>query len=132
MPKFSGKCLCGDVTYLGDAEPAVMLACHCKDCQRSTGTAFLTAVGIPNDAVTFAGALKTYTRPGGTTGLPINRNFCGLCGSPVYLERENAGRVLIMAGTLNDTSFVRPGKILFCASAQEWLQDQANIPSFEQ
>jgi hypothetical protein len=58
--------------------------------------------------------------------------FAACVDRPFIWERENAGRDLIMAGTLDDRSFVRPGKILFCASAQEWLQDQANIPSFEQ
>jgi hypothetical protein len=125
MPKFTGECLCGQVKYQGDAEPVVMLACHCKDCQRSTGSAFLTAVGVPADAVSFTGEMRTYTQPGGMTGLPLHRRFCVGCGSPVYL-----GRVLLMAGTLDDTSFVKPSKVVFCESAQTWVPLPKDIPTY--
>ena len=67
MPKMTGKCLCGRIRYSSDAEPITMMACHCKDCQRQTGSAFLTAVAVPNDAVSVMGELKTYTQPGGVS-----------------------------------------------------------------
>jgi hypothetical protein len=130
MPKMTGKCLCGRIQYSCDAEPVVMMACHCKDCQRQTGSAFLTAVAVPNDTITVSGDLRTYTQPGGTTGLPMHRRFCPQCGSQVLLEREQSGRIYIMAGTLDDTSFVRPERSIFCESKQAWVPLPPDIPSY--
>src|SRR5215218_1821519 len=76
MPRMTGRCLCGRVQYAGEAEPVLMRACHCKDCQRFTGSAFLTAVAVPIGSITFTGDPKTYTQPGGTTGRPLHRCFC--------------------------------------------------------
>ena len=129
-PFATGRCLCGAVSFTINAEPIGTGQCHCKDCQRSTGSAFLTAVGVPNDAVTFTGDMRTYTQPGGMTGLPLHRRFCAKCGSPVFLEREGAGRVLLMAGTLDDTRFVKPTKAVFCEYAQPWVPLPTDIPTY--
>jgi hypothetical protein len=133
MPKMTGKCLCGQVHYSGEAEPIVMLACHCKDCQRHLGTAFSTLVGVPREAVSIEGNLKTYTAPGGTSGEPMNRHFCPNCGSPIIIEKEGSPRILILAGTLDDTSFVKPSMNIFCESAQSWVplsSDTQNFPRY--
>ena len=47
MPKITGGCLCGRIRYSGEAEPLRMVACHCKACQRYTGSAFLTVPSVP-------------------------------------------------------------------------------------
>ncbi len=83
-------------------------------------------MGFPAGSVTVSGALKTYTEPGGVTGEPMHRRFCPECGSPIMLERDGGPRTLIAAGTLDDTSVVRPSVSLFCASAQKWVPMPAN------
>jgi hypothetical protein len=40
MAKLSGACLCGAVSYIAEADPFFMGVCHCRDCQRATGSAF--------------------------------------------------------------------------------------------
>src|SRR5262245_47893128 len=45
--KIEGGCLCGKVRYSADAEPAFVGVCHCKNCQKGTGTAFAVVVGLP-------------------------------------------------------------------------------------
>ena len=135
MPIMTGKCLCGQVHYTGEAEPVAMMACHCKNCQRHSGTAFSTLVVVPKEALTVIGNLKTYTEPGGVTGVPLHRRFCFDCGSPVMIEKEGSPRVIILAGTLDDTSFVKPTMNIFCESAQSWVpmdQDTQNYPRYSQ
>jgi hypothetical protein len=117
----TGGCLCGAVRYEGEAEPVFMRACHCKECQRFTGSAFVTAVAVPRGSIAVTGTLTTYTVPGGTTGRPLHRRFCPRCGSPVVVESEGATRVVLMAGTLDDTGFVRPTANIFCEEAQSWV-----------
>ena len=130
MPNMTGRCLCGQVHYAGDTEPVVMMACHCKTCQRHSGTAFSTLVAVPRDAVSITGDLKTYTEPGGVSGEPLHRRFCPNCGSPVILEREGSPRILLLAGTLDDTSFVKPSVNIFCESAQSWVPMSPEMKSF--
>lgn len=68
--KVQGGCLCGTIRYRGEAEPAWAGVCHCRDCQKFTGSAFGPMVGVPQTSVKFEGNLKTFTSIGGS-GKPI-------------------------------------------------------------
>ena len=50
MAEIVGGCLCGQVRYSGTAEPMFTGVCHCKDCQRETGTAFNIVIAVPQAA----------------------------------------------------------------------------------
>jgi hypothetical protein len=77
------------------------------------------------------GESKTFTKPGGS-GKPVKRLFCPECGSTVVWEAAVAPTmVLIPSGTLDDTSFIKPTRNLFCDDAQSWVpltQDTQNFP----
>lgn len=49
---FAGGCMCGNIRYECRAQPIFMGNCHCRDCQRATGTAFAAAILVHGDAVT--------------------------------------------------------------------------------
>ena len=121
MPRMKGGCLCGAVRYEAEAEPIFVRACHCKECQRFTGSAFVTAVAVPREAIRITGNMRTYTQPGGTSGLPLHRRFCPVCGSPVVVQVDGSARMVIMAGTLDDTAIFRPTANIFCEEAQSWV-----------
>jgi hypothetical protein len=57
---FTGGCMCGNIRYECTAEPIVMGNCHCRDCQRATGTAFAAAMLVPLHAVTITGDVKYF------------------------------------------------------------------------
>ena len=59
--KIEGGCLCGKVRYSADAEPTFVGVCHCKNCQKGTGTAFSVVVALPTPALTVQGTLQTFT-----------------------------------------------------------------------
>ena len=130
MPAFTGHCLCGRVRFSSEAEPVAMRVCHCKDCQRFTGSAFLTVVAVPKAALTIIGEPKVYTQPGGTSGLPLHRRFCPDCGSSLTVHRDDTERVALLAGTLDDTSFVKPTANIFCEAKQAWVPLPPGIPCF--
>src|SRR5262249_486103 len=51
MPaSFSGGCACGAVRYECTGEPLFALNCHCRDCQRESGSAFAAVLGVPRAA----------------------------------------------------------------------------------
>jgi hypothetical protein len=133
MAHFTGGCLCGSVRYAVDAEPIRQLLCHCIDCQRHTGTAFLSAMVFPADSIEITGSLTIYTMPGGQSGEPMHRRFCSRCGTPITINWDNTGKILMMAGTLDDRTLFKPQIGLFCDSAPPWVvmpKDTENLPRY--
>jgi hypothetical protein len=119
--KIEGGCLCGKVRYSADAEPAFVGVCHCKNCQKASGTAFAIVVGLPKPTLNVQGTLKTFTGQG-DSGKATYRRFCPDCGSGLIDEAEVVPDVtMILAGTLDDASGVTPTTEIFCDSAQPWV-----------
>jgi hypothetical protein len=116
-----GGCPCEAVRFLVSAMPLLVYACHCADCQRASGTAF--AMMMPMAAEGFAitrGEPKCWRRTG-SSGAAVTRWFCGDCGGCVH-ERHDMREelVVVSAGTLDDTSWLRPIAHVHLKSAQAW------------
>lgn len=128
--KIEGGCLCGAVRYSGEAEPVFAGVCHCRDCQKFTGSAFGALVGVPQTSVKFEGVFKTFTSVGGS-GKPILRHFCPVCGSSIAEETANLpGHVVINIGTFDDPGQMTPKIEIFCDDALSWAQIGGNVPRF--
>jgi hypothetical protein len=122
MPKMQGGCLCGAVRYSAVAEPAIVAVCHCRDCQKFTGSAFGFGIGVPQTAFKVQGALKTFTSPA-DSGKPIVRRFCPECGSSIAEEVSTLPGVLITnGGTLDDPTSITPTTEIYCERALPWVQ----------
>jgi hypothetical protein len=79
-------------------------------------------VGVPQPALSVQGELKTYVDKG-DSGQAQFRRFCPECGSSILDEAAAfPGVLFILAGTLDDPSWVKPGMQIFCDSAQSWVQ----------
>jgi hypothetical protein len=83
--EIKGGCLCGAIRYTAEANPTSATVCHCRDCQKFTGSVFAALVRVPKDALTINGTLKTFSSIGGS-GNPIFRHFCPECGSSIAEE----------------------------------------------
>jgi len=133
MTHYAGGCLCGAVRYSIDAEPIRQLLCNCVACQKHTGTAFVSGLAVPSEAVSITGTMSTFTMPGGQSGEAMHRRFCTKCGSPILIEKDGTGRKLIMAGTLDDKSQFKPTISLFCEQAPSWVvmpTQTENLPRY--
>ncbi len=130
MPQIAGGCLCGKVRYSGDTEPAFTAVCHCRDCQKESGSAFAVVVGVPESSLSVQGEPKTYTVRS-DAGRSISRLFCPECGSTIFDKLEaRPGMMLIEAGTLDDPSWVKPGVQIYTDSAQPWVHLGGELQSF--
>ena len=108
MAELTGGCLCGQIRYTANADPAFVGVCHCTHCQKQTGTAFSVLVGIPKSAMSVQGHVKTF-HDTGDSGQPVERNFCPECGSPIFSDvAVMPGITFIKAGTLDDTTWLDP------------------------
>lgn len=129
MQELRGGCLCGAVRYRSDGAPLLTAICNCKNCQRQSGTAFSLVVGIPKGALVMEGAQPDTYQDVGESGLPVLRRFCSKCGSPIFSEvAATPSMDWLKAGTLDDTSWLRPQVSIWCDSEQPWVQKNEAIP----
>jgi hypothetical protein len=130
MGKLDGHCLCGSISYTSDADPVAQAICHCRNCQRQSGTAFSAVVVVPADQVEVSGdTLGRHTTRSEDSGKDTDRWFCTACGSPIYSTNEGlAGMLIIKAGTLDDPSILQPQVEVWGESAQPWVQEVEGRP----
>jgi hypothetical protein len=130
MAEIAGGCLCGKVRYSASGDPAFVGICHCRDCQKFTGSAFAVVIGVPKPAFSLQGKVSIYSKTG-DTGKSIERQFCPECGSSIADEASALpGVVMISSGTLDDPSWVKPAMQIYCDSAQPWVELGGEMQSF--
>jgi hypothetical protein len=128
--KIEGGCLCGQVRYHADVQPVFQATCHCKDCQKQGGTAYSVVIGVPEAALTLTGKTASYEHAGGSGG-KVERVFCPRCGSPILTRAAAApGMAIVKAGTLDDTTDLKPALHLWTESAMACTVIPEGVPAF--
>ena len=124
-----GGCLCGAVRYESQDEPAMVVVCHCTNCQKNTGSAFALTFALPKEAVRLIGdALVTYEDNSGSSGKTYHRSFCSRCGSPIAGHGGPYGDLFfIKAGTLDDPSWIKPDTHIWCSEKQPWVLIEPDV-----
>ena len=118
--KLTGQCLCGAVKYQCSAEPVISGNCHCKDCQRASGSAYAPTFFVPENAISIQGEVKYFEIAGGS-GKKARRGFCPQCGSQLFGKPEAMpGLIAVRAGTLDDSSQYQPHVDIFVSRAAPW------------
>lgn len=127
----TGGCLCGAVRYESEGEPVFSLQCHCRDCQRSSGTAYIAAIRVPSAGFRITqGAPKRYVGKA-DSGNEIIRAFCGDCGSPLWVQVSTRQDIVgLRVGSLDDPSGFRPEADIFVKSAQPWDHMDPALPKY--
>jgi hypothetical protein len=84
-----GGCLCGAVRFRAIGEPLRTLVCHCRFCQRMTGSAFFAQASYDIGAVEFTGApMSQHAHRSEGSGRQVYVHFCPRCGTTVSLTFE--------------------------------------------
>jgi hypothetical protein len=132
MPIRTGGCLCGAVRYESGGEPIFSLQCHCRDCQRASGAAHVSAVRMPSAEFRITqGAPKTYVAKS-DAGNDISRVFCGECGTPLYVQVSTRPDIVgLRVTTFDDPGFFKPDANIFVKSAQSWDHLDPAIPKYD-
>jgi hypothetical protein len=126
----SGGCNCGAVRYVLRAAPLTAYICHCHLCQKRTGAAFSFSLVVPADAVEVVKGEAQVRERIGSDGEASFSAACPSCHSRLWVERRNWGTRNLRAGTLDETTELRPAAQMWTASAQRWAIAPA-ILSFE-
>lgn len=127
---FTGGCMCGAIRYDCSAEPVMAGNCHCRDCQRASGGAFASVMAVPTAALKITGEPKYYDSKG-DSGQTVSRGFCPNCGARLFGKPKVAPDLtMIMAGSVDDPSWHRPGMDIYTSSAQPWDHMNPDLPKF--
>jgi hypothetical protein len=128
----TGGCACGAIRYVCTAAPLLALKCHCRACQRASGTAYAAILRVPAAAFTVTQGAPSFFTVAGDSGNRVSRGFCPACGSPLFsrLSGGLAEVVGIRVGSLDDPSQYQPSLEMFVASAQPWDCLSPTLPHF--
>lgn len=132
-----GGCTCGSVQYRIVDEPMIVHACHCRGCQKNSGSAFaLNALYESHRVELIAGEIETISVPTPSgTGQDISR--CVACKVAVWSNYNMGGLRthirFIRVGTLDDPDLLPPDVHIFTSSTQPWVilsEDEQRVEEF--
>jgi hypothetical protein len=126
-----GGCSCGAVRYRLASEPMFVHCCHCLNCQRQTGSAFVINLLVEADRMELlAGELQPVDVPR-DDGSTQRVYRCPTCQVAVYSEYGRPEVRFVRAGTLDEPSSVAPDVHIFTRSKVPWVTLPESTPAFE-
>jgi hypothetical protein len=129
--QFEGGCACGQVRYRMTSKPMLVHCCHCKDCQRQTGSAFVVNAVIEQNRVQLlSGAPEPVAMPT-DSGRPHDVHRCPKCKTAVWSDYGKRPMRFVRVGTLDEPARVPPDVHIFTRSKLPWVGLPKEIPAFD-
>jgi hypothetical protein len=131
--RMEGRCSCAALRYELTASPLIVHACHCRDCQRISGGAFVINIWIEKEFVRPSGAIPQSFLLEAGGGKNHEVFFCGKCGAHVWsrYHRAPGDALFVRAGTLDKPEAVTPDVHVYTRSKLPWLELPRGVPAFE-
>lgn len=130
---FDGGCFCGKLRYRLHGWPMFTYCCHCTECRRQTGSAFVINAQIESDRVEVLSGEPIAVPVPTESGYPHDIYRCETCQTAVW---SNYGRrswlLFIKVATLDDPAAFRPEAHIYLRSRLPWLALDASIPGFDE
>lgn len=121
----TGGCQCGAVRYRIAATPTGASICHCRMCQKATGSPYGAYAPMAHEALTFTrGAPKLFQ-----SSEIAERGFCADCGTPLTYRNVTSERVSVTICSLDDPNCVAPDHQLDAQHAVAWVGDCLTKPN---
>ena len=132
--KITGGCYCGAIRYESDQPPIEPGICHCRECQRWTGSAFLAVAGFPLSGFRYTKGSPKLNQ----SSLIVERYFCADCGSSMHCRylvslgeddlAENPDHVLVSVGTLDHPEAIKMEYHYGVESQLSWVHFDDGLP----
>lgn len=117
-----GGCQCGALRYEFSGQPIVVVACHCLDCQRQSGSAFGLSMVVRRDAFRWHSGNPATFLTKADSGIPKKCVFCPACGTRIYNALDSMPDTFnLKPGTLDDTSWFEVSFHVWTKRKQPWL-----------
>jgi len=128
-----GGCSCGHVRYRVEGGPIFVNNCHCRLCQRQTGSTSVVNAYFESEAVTLLEGELTEHEVAAGSGGPHIICRCSQCGSALWSHYPRLGRLGLglRAGTMDDPGAFAPDAVIFTESKMPWVALPEGIPAFE-
>ena len=132
MATFDGGCACGAVRYRLTSLPMFVHCCHCRDCQRQTGSAFVINALIETDRIDIlSGAPEAVTVPT-DSGHPHDIYRCPSCRIAVWSDYGRRPPLrFVRVGTLDQPDILLPDVHIYTRSKLPWVVLPADLPTYE-
>ncbi|MGD8384425.1 MAG: GFA family protein [Lysobacterales bacterium] len=132
---FSGGCTCGRVRYRMESSPLFVHCCHCRWCQRETGSAFALNAMIESDRVTLLDGEPEMIQTPSLSGKGQEIWRCPVCRIALWSHYAGAGAKIafVRVGTLDEAHRLPPDIHIFTASKQPWVvipPEHAAVPGY--
>ena len=115
-------CNCGALRAEIDGAPDAVVACHCIDCQKRTGSVLGVGAYYHKDRIRIAGGSKEFVRDT-ASGRKFRQNFCPVCGTTVFWTVDiKPDAVGIAVGCFADPNFPAPQRSVWEQSRHAWLE----------
>ena len=129
MNPIKGSCLCGEVSFEVAGTPTRFLYCHCRSCQKSSGSVHAANLAFPLDSIrwtTGKDLVETFVDSKENPGYP--RCFCRKCGSPVPKLSRSRQFWVVPSGSLDSDPGTRPQTNIYWAEHAPWYVSPDLIP----
>ena len=124
-----GGCACGAVRYRLASDPLFVHCCHCLNCQRQTGSAFVINLLIEADRVELLrGEPESVPVPRGSKKQKVWR--CPTCQVAVFSQYTSPRLRFVRGGTLDDPASVGPDVHIYTRSKLPWVELPDSVPAF--
>ena len=128
----TAHCSCGALRVEVSGEPDAVVACHCGECQRRTGSVFGVGAYFKKERVRSEGPDKIYVRDG-QEGRKLRNHFCPTCGTTVFWEADLRPELIgVAVGAFRESDFPRPTRSVWEESKHEWVAFAHELVRFPQ
>ena len=128
MVNVTGSCLCGGVAFEVTGPLREIIACHCKQCQKTSGHHVAATSCMDADLVFTSHETLTWYRSSDFAA----RGFCNRCGGNLFYKHDERPTTSIMAGMLDTPTGLEIAKHIFCADKSDFYAINDGLPQFEQ
>ena len=129
---FEGSCACGNVRYRLSTAPMFVNCCHCRDCQRQTGSAFVINAVIETDRITLLSGQPEPVLVPTDSRRPHDIYRCATCHTALWSDYGRRPRLrFVRVGTLDNPAALPPNAHIFTRSKLPWIDLPKSVPAFE-
>lgn len=123
----NGGCLCGKIHYEVRGLLRPVIACHCKQCQKTSGH-FVAATSCALANITIYGEDNITWF---ASSDEAKRAFCKECGGNLFWQNNSRDTISIMAGTLNSPTNLKTAQHIYVQDKSDYYEINDGIPQFD-
>lgn len=126
-----GGCACGAVRYRIHVAPMFVHCCHCRDCQRETGSGFAINALIERDRLELLSGTPESVPTPSASGKGQDVRRCPTCRVALWSHYAGSGEAIafVRTGTLDDAAAIRPNVHIYTRSKLPWVTIPEGVPA---